>query len=233
MKKLCVVVVAFMMATIANAKWADAFDEEPTDSGPPDNYEFFGALARDSGVTGTLSQSSPNSAFVAVELGNLAFNFAAVLLRDELTAPISLPPATRLSADIRSDVDLSGSAGHVAFHLYDADGSQWRTGNADLYAPGLSFATFAHRVSALTVQVAVGTEPGLDTENIVQYGIDFYEQSGGVTGTTTFYVDNIASIIPEPSVAALLICGCVVLVGRRKLLLHHRTAWERSERKFM
>lgn len=204
------------LGMVAQADWLDTFDSEAADSGAPDNYGVFGGGTLDSGVTATLSVSAPQSAFVVVNLDGLAFNFTSILVHDPGVA-MDLTGGT-LSADVLANIDLSSTAGNVAFHLYDADGSEWRTGNADLFAPTTTFGNFSQNVSALSEQVVVGTTPGLDTGNIVRYGLDFYDQPGAGNQDTTFNVDNLqgsVAAVPEPGTASLMLLSLLAVLRFR------------------
>jgi hypothetical protein len=94
-----------------------------------------------------------------------------------------------LSVQLSSDTDLSAGAGIVGFHLYDADGSEFGTAPEDRFAPSTSFGLFSQKISDLTTSIVAGDTPGLDTANIVQYALDFFDPSG-TAQTVAFYIDD-------------------------------------------
>ena len=217
MKKLFALTVGCTLAAaVAHADWLDTFEADAVDAGAPDNYSIFGGSVADSGVTDGTSVSSPNSAFIVANLDNSAFGFAAILIHDTV-APMDFTTGINpfVSAQMSSTVDLPGS--HIGFKLWDADGSEFRTADADLFPVGTSFSGIAQPLSAISQNDnALAGTGGLDLANIVQYGIVVFENTGSPNGLATLNTDNFQGVVPEPSVAALFVCGSILLIGQRR-----------------
>jgi hypothetical protein len=179
------------VAFVAHAGWNDNFDsEDPAENTVPSGYNgVWGAGTLDKGITDLAASGSvspPNVAYIAVGFdGNGGFR--SILLHDEVAA-MDLTGGT-LSVQLSTDVDISSGAGVVGFHLYDANGAEFGTLPEDRFAPTNTFSEFTQNVSALTNVIAWGSEPYLDTTNIVRYALDIFDPSNG-TQTVVFYIDD-------------------------------------------
>jgi len=192
MKRTCRIILALgFVASVACAGWNDSFDSEsPAENTVPAGYAgVWGVGTLDKGITDLAASGSvspPNVAYVAVGFdGNGGFR--SILLHNEVAA-MDLTGGT-LSVHLSTDVDISSGAGVVGFHLYDADGTEFGTLPADRFAPTNTFSEFTQNVSALTNIIAFGTDPSLDTTNIVKYALDIFDPSNG-TQTVVFYIDD-------------------------------------------
>jgi hypothetical protein len=96
---------------------------------------------------------------------------------------------TELSVMIHAS-DFEGKMGVVGFKLIDADGSDHRTADADLFVPSDNWTEFRQPVKSVSAVEAIGEKPGLDLEHIVHYGVIFYDR-GDCENAVTFFVDDL------------------------------------------
>lgn len=207
------VVVCAACAAQGALIFEDNYDSEDTGSGVgyPDGYSFFGTGIDDRGVTALESVSPDNSGYLALDNGVTAWG--AGCWKAAAGGAVDLTEGS-LSIYMKR---TAGTAGGVAFKVWDGDGNEYRTADEDLFSISTDWTEFSQPLSALTHQDA--GSGALDAANITQYGLIFYKAGSGTDAITYYFDDYTGSTIPEPGVAMLLIGGigtCLFLRRRKR-----------------
>ena len=168
----------------SGANFKNTFDDEAPDAGAPDGFGVYGDETADRGVTENVSTSGKQSASVTADFG--MDKWGVILLHEKGNWNLVNKD---LSAQISSTVDFSGKKGVAAFKLVDADGSEYRTRDGDLFAPSGDWKEFRQSASSISQVEEPGKKTGLDLEHIVQYGIIFFDH-GEYDQVVTFFVDD-------------------------------------------
>lgn len=194
-------VIGAVLGAMASVSWGDLvyddYDALPLEAGAPTGYYTFGAQIADVGVTDAFSVSPDQSLYVALDFSEAGWGGAVV----RGVGSLDVTGGT-LSVQLRSSYDFTWG-GVVAFRLTDADGSVYRTANADFFQPSTTFTLFSQSVDELTQVDEAGTVPGLDLGNITEVGLLFYDIEE-TTDAVVFHVDDL-TVIPEPSSLALIV----------------------------
>ena len=214
----CVLVIGWLAFACAarGGDIRDTFDREAPDAGAPNKFKIYGEEVCDTRVTRTLAvpggrrsacirpgrvdmlrttlpghgltttedASGKQAACVAVDFGKEKWGF--VMLHDKGKFDLR---KSELSVMIHAS-DFSGKLGVVGFKLIDADGSDYRTPDADLFVPSDNWTEFRERVETVSAVEAIGDQPGLDLEHIVHYGIICYDR-GDCENVVTFLIDDL------------------------------------------
>jgi hypothetical protein len=191
----------------------DTYDDQEAGSGDgyPADYTFFGAGISDRGISSGDAVSSSNAAYMALDNGVTTWGAGCWKVVDG--GAIDLTQGS-LSIYMKRS---AGTAGGVAFKLWDGDGNEYRTADADLFSITTGWTGYTQDVSDLTHQDA-GTGP-LNVTNITQYGLVFYKAGSGTDTITYDFDDFSGTAVPEPSVAILLLGGlgaCLFLRNRNR-----------------
>ncbi|MBN1269042.1 MAG: hypothetical protein JXB04_05600 [Kiritimatiellae bacterium] len=182
-------------ATASDLLVDDNFDGEPADTGSPLSYSVYGYPVVDRGVTAKTAVSGRNSAYIVADFR--MDTWGVILLHDALMEPIDLSAAT-LSAQVRASSGFRDKGGVVGFKLIDADGTGYRTADAELLVPTRDWQKLSQRAVELTQRDEDGEDAELDLKHIVQYGILFLDQ-GDVSKRVTFYVDDLQALKDDSS----------------------------------
>ena len=174
--------------TALGAGFNNTFDEEAPDAGAPDGFGVYGDETSDRGVTENVSTSGKQAASITADFG--MDKWGVILLHEKGNWDLA---NKTLSAQISSTVDFTGKKGVAAFKLIDADGSEYRTRDGDLFTPSGDWKEFRQSVSSVSQVEEPGKKPGLDLGHIVQYGIIFFDH-GEYDQVVTFFVDDFQTI---------------------------------------
>ncbi len=169
--------------------FSHTFDEESAKKRTADGFSIFGAELAGSAVTKREFVSRPNSACITVDMAQ--DTWGDILLKDEDMRgnTLDLRDAT-LSVKIKSSSSFAGSElGVVGFKLIDADGTENRTDEFDLFKPTSTFAEFKQHVSDLYFIETPGSDPALDLKHIARYAIVIYDKNDK-NKKVTFYLDD-------------------------------------------
>ncbi|MFO0940279.1 MAG: hypothetical protein U0930_05875 [Pirellulales bacterium] len=193
----------------------DDFENQAVNSGvgTPLDYFSFGEQLSDRGVTNLLGATSgSNAAVYAIDFDQVGFGVGAahqnlnVILNADNLVSVNLKFASGLQ-----------NGGFVAFRLTDADGTIFRTADANLFSASAAFQTFSQTVSEINSVDIIGSTAGLDLTQITSVGLLFLDRS--FSGTSTVVFDDLRIIaVPEPNSLALLICtvSIAILCFRKK-----------------
>ena len=194
----------------------DTFDREAADAGAPNKFKIYGEEVCDTRVTRTLavpggrraacirpgrlemlrtqppgrgqatieSASGKQAVCVAADFSKEKWGF--VMLHDKGKWDLR---NSEMSVMIHAS-DFSGRLGVVGFKLIDADGSDYRTADADLFVPSDNWTEFRQPAASISAVEAIGDQPGLDLEHIVHYGVICYDR-GDCDNVVTFFVDDL------------------------------------------
>lgn len=210
--KVCIVFAISCLAVQGFAQDSsfrhDFDDESPAETGIVDGLDIFGGSLLSSGITIDQSVSPMNSAFfVGSNLTAAIPPFKWGVFNTNATLNLSSPDIT-LSVDVKATT--ASSDPHIAFQLVDADGTIHRTADADLLAVATDFTTFSQAPSDLALEPGeAGSTPGLDLENIVQYGILYLNTD--TVDENTFYIDNFRTVVELTTIDAITITNAPVI----------------------
>ena len=168
----------------SGANFNNTFDDEAPDAGAPDDFGVYGDETSDSGVTENVSTSGKQSASVTADFG--MDKWGVVLLHEKGSWNLVNKD---VSAQISAAVDFTGKKGVAAFKLIDADGSEYRTRDGDLFVLSGDWKEFRQSVSSISQVEEPGKKTVLDLNHIVQYGIIFFDH-GDYDEAVTFFVDD-------------------------------------------
>jgi len=205
-----VVLAGLMIGQVARGDvvFSDDFENDPfVASGNPQDWSIFGTPIADKG---TLNNSDYHSATAAVwvAVSWTGWGWGTTTISNEATRYNVVSDAAELSGWFNATNDFGAAS--IAMTIYDADGTQWRTADADLYQPGTSWEKFSSPLSNMVVETA-GSQAGLDYTNITHFG--FLAFTAGQTGQNQLHYDDFSvTAIPEPQLIALFGLGGLLLV---------------------
>lgn len=196
-------------------EFADDFENNPlVASGSPEDWTVFGAPILDRGTLHNGENHSPTaSVWVAVSWSS--WGWGALVDSNETTRYNLSDDRATISCWMRATNDFA--AGSVAFTVFDEDGTQWRTANADQFQLTTEWTQYSTSLSNMQVEAA-GNTAGLDVTNIVNFG--FLSYTAGQTGGNMVQFDDFEVVaVPEPSALGLIALGfsaLYVTVRRRR-----------------
>lgn len=209
MSKMGVVVAAMLALCAAGAAhgeivFMDDFEDAPlVGSGNPPGWTVFGAPLLDRGTFTGQSHSPSASVWVAVSWQSWGFGATT-----DAAGPYDVEnDSSWLSVWMRANSDLTAPS--IALTIYDSDGTQWRTADADLFQATTTWTEFRTPLSNMVMEAA-GTVSGLDYENVTSFG--FLAFTAGQSGENTIQFDDFGvQTIPEASTVGALGIGSMML----------------------
>lgn len=204
-----IVSLSISASTYASIIYLDDFEGESlVESGNPPGWAVFGNPIDDKGTYTTTAHSPSASVWVAFTWTGWGWGTTTDAGDYDVGDASS-------SMSVWLQADSSFAAQSVALTIYDADGTQWRTADANLFQPNTSWGFYQTTLSDMVVEAA-GTTPGLDFQHISQFGLLAYtaEQSGS---NQMQFDDFSVQTIPEPTSMALLLLGTLLIdIVRRR-----------------
>lgn len=216
MRTLCVAVLLAAvpaLVSVGDIVFYDDFENEPVvGSGNPDGWSIFGAPLLDRGTMHNSEFHSPTaSVWVAVDW--TGWGWGALTVSNEATRYNIVDDQAVVSSWFRATNEFGAAS--IAFSLTDADGTQWRTADADLFQPTTTWSQHTNVVGDMVVEAA-GNTAGLDYENIVSVGYLAYT-AGQTDGNMLQFDDFGVTAIPEPTTMALIAMGLGAFMWRRRV----------------
>ncbi len=195
-------VVVTLWGNHCQADFIDDFENQPVNSGPgtPLGYFSFGVQLTDRGVSNVLGATSgSNAAFYAMDFDLVGFGVGAA----HQNLNLSIGADNLISVNVRIANGVT-NAGFIGFRLADADGTIFRTADADLFSASAVFQSLSQSVASVSFVDNVGNTAGLNLNQITSVGLLFYDR--GFSGTATVVFDDLRiTAVPEPSSLILLL----------------------------
>lgn len=215
MKKAWMIVAAWMIlaaAARAGLVFSDDFEGKPyAETGNPEGWTIFGAPLDDRGTLHNGENHSPTAA-VWVAFTWTSWGWGATTVSNEAVRYDVLNDFAEMSVWMRGTNAFAAPS--VALTIYDADGTQWRTADADLFQLTANWAAYTTRLADMVVEVN-GNTPGLDYANITHVG--FLAFTAGQSGQNVLQYDDFRmDSIPEPSTVVALLMGFGLLAWRAR-----------------
>lgn len=203
-------VLAAAAGAYGNLIFNDDFENKAyVESGNPDGWQIFGAPLDDRGTLHNGQNHSP-TASVWVAFTWQSWGWGATTVSNEATRYDAYDNGTTLSLWMRANTDFG--AGSIALTIYDADGTQLRTADADRFQPTTTWTEYQTTLSNMVVE-ASGSEAGLNHTNVVNFG--FLAYTASQSGSNQIQFDDFqVNTIPEPATTGLVLGG-LALLGRR------------------
>ena len=215
-KTILAVVLAAGWAAVAGAGlvFNETFENKPfVASGNPDGWALFGTPLDDRGTLHNGENHSPTSStWVAFTWSG--WGWGATTISNEFTRYDVMNSMGEMSVWMRATNDFG--AGSIALTLYDADGTQWRSSDTNLFQPTTAWTEYRVTLGGMQEELA-GSVPGLDFTNITSVG--FLAFTSGQSGQNQLQFDDFTvTAIPEPGTLAAMGMGVLVLLlGHRKM----------------
>jgi hypothetical protein len=197
----------------ADLVFLDDFEnEDVVPSGNPEGWEIFGTPLLDRGTMHNSQYHSPTAA-VWVAISWQSWGWGATTVSNESTRYDVFDDQAVMSCWMRSTNNLSAAS--IALTIYDEDGTQWRTADANLFQLTTSWTEYNTPLSNMVIEAA-GSTPGLDYTNIVKFG--FLAYTAGQSGDNMVHYDDFrVDAIPEPNtMVTVLTCAVLFLVRKMR-----------------
>lgn len=199
-------------AAVGDLVFVDDFEGEPlVGSGNPAGWTIFGTPLDD---RGTLHNSQYHSATAAVWVAFTwtGWGWGATTVSNETTRHDVYGDWATVGAWMRATNAFAAPS--IAFTIFDADGTQWRTADFGLVQPDANWTHYETPLSSMVLEAA-GAVAGLDYSNITHVG--FLAFTGTQSGQNQLQFDDFAiESIPEPATVLTVAAGLLVLAFRRR-----------------
>jgi len=162
----------------------DTFEDDPLHVGVPRRYKVFGDEMRGGSITIDELGDGNHCAYVEIDFEKDTWGGLVLCNAGDLKLR-----GTEISVRVRAAVDMQAMDGVVGFKLIDADGTEFRTAEKDLFSPGTTWQTFSQKARKLVPCDIKGENPKLDLGHITHYGIAFYDRGDYNEQVTIFFDD--------------------------------------------